>query len=283
MSSKTKGCPLFGMNYRKRLLWMAILILILLAAIVIAGDCIPSELYAENFRIKKQAPSLEHLFGTDAAGRDMLFRSLKGLSTSVKIGLGSAIVSAVLALALGLAAALLGGFADSLITWLVDLCMSIPHLVLMIMISMLVGKGAKGVALAVALTHWPGITRIVRAEVKQISTATFIRTAEKLGQSRLKIALFHIFPHVFPQFIVGLVLMFPHAIMHEASITFLGFGLSMDSPAIGVILSESMKYLTVGLWWLAVLPGSMLIAVVILFNTLGKNIEVLLNPYTGQK
>ena len=262
---------------------MAILILILLAAIVIAGDCIPSELYAENFRIKKQAPSLEHLFGTDAAGRDMLFRSLKGLSTSVKIGLASAIVSAVLALALGLAAALLGGFADSLITWLVDLCMSIPHLVLMIMISMLVGKGAKGVALAVALTHWPGITRIVRAEVKQISTATFIRTAEKLGQSRLKIALFHIFPHVFPQFIVGLVLMFPHAIMHEASITFLGFGLSMDSPAIGVILSESMKYLTVGLWWLAVLPGSMLIAVVILFNILGKNIEVLLNPYTGQK
>ena len=283
MSSKAKGCPLFGMNYRKRLLWMAILILILLAAIVIAGDCIPSELYAENFRIKKQAPSLEHLFGTDAAGRDMLFRSLKGLSTSVKIGLASAIVSAVLALALGLAAALLGGFADSLITWLVDLCMSIPHLVLMIMISMLVGKGAKGVALAVALTHWPGITRIVRAEVKQISTATFIRTAQKLGQSRLKIALFHIFPHVFPQFIVGLVLMFPHAIMHEASITFLGFGLSMDSPAIGVILSESMKYLTVGLWWLAVLPGSMLIAVVILFNILGKNIEVLLNPYTGQK
>lgn len=283
MSSKTKGCPLFGMNYRKRLLWMAILILILLAAIVIAGDCIPSEFYAENFRIKKQAPSLEHLFGTDAAGRDMLFRSLKGLSTSVKIGLSSAIVSAVLALALGLAAALLGGFADNLITWLIDLCMSIPHLVLMIMISMLVGKGAKGVALAVALTHWPGITRIVRAEVKQISTATFIRTAEKLGQSRLKIALFHIFPHVFPQFIVGLVLMFPHAIMHEASITFLGFGLSMDSPAIGVILSESMKYLTVGLWWLAVLPGSMLIAVVILFNILGKNIEVLLNPYTGQK
>ncbi len=283
MSSKAKGCPLFGMNYRKRLLWMAILILILLAAIVIAGDCIPSELYAENFRIKKQAPSLEHLFGTDAAGRDMLFRSLKGLSTSVKIGLGSAIVSAVLALALGLAAALLGGFADSLITWLIDLCMSIPHLVLMIMISMLVGKGAKGVALAVALTHWPGITRIVRAEVKQISTATFIRTAQKLGQSRLKIALFHIFPHVFPQFIVGLVLMFPHAIMHEASITFLGFGLSMDSPAIGVILSESMKYLTVGLWWLAVLPGSLLIAVVILFNILGKNIEVLLNPYTGQK
>ena len=283
MSSKAKGCPLFGMNYRKRLLRMAILILILLAAIVIAGDCIPSGLYAENFRIKKQAPSLEHLFGTDAAGRDMLFRSLKGLSTSVKIGLASAIVSAVLALALGLAAALLGGFADSLITWLVDLCMSIPHLVLMIMISMLVGKGAKGVALAVALTHWPGITRIVRAEVKQISTATFIRTAEKLGQSRLKIALFHIFPHVFPQFIVGLVLMFPHAIMHEASITFLGFGLSMDSPAIGVILSESMKYLTVGLWWLAVLPGSMLIAVVILFNILGKNIEVLLNPYTGQK
>ena len=283
MSNEKKSRLRRRMNNRKRLILTVILILVLLTAIVLYGDRIPAASYAENFLNKKQAPSWEHPFGTDAVGRDMLFRSLKGLSTSVRIGLSSALVSAVLALALGLAAALLGGFVDSAITWLVDLCMSVPHLVLMLMISLLVGKGANGVALAVALTHWPSITRIVRAEVKQISTATFVQTARKLGQSRFKIAAFHIFPHVFPQFIVGLVLMFPHAIMHEASITFLGFGLSMDSPAIGVILSESMKYLTVGLWWLAVLPGAMLIAVVMLFNLLGKNIEVLLNPYTGQK
>ena len=283
MSNEKKNRLRRRMNNRKRLILTVILILVLLTTIVLYGEQIPAASYAENFLDKKQAPSWEHPFGTDAVGRDMLFRSLKGLSTSVRIGLSSAFVSAVLALALGLAAALMGGFVDSVITWLVDLCMSVPHLVLMLMISLLVGKGANGVALAVALTHWPSITRIVRAEVKQLSTATFVQTARKLGQSRLKIAALHIFPHVFPQFIVGLVLMFPHAIMHEASITFLGFGLSMDSPAIGVILSESMKYLTVGLWWLAVLPGAMLIAVVMLFNLLGKNIEVLLNPYTGQK
>lgn len=283
MSNEKKNRLRRRMNNRKRLILTVILILALLTAIVLYGERIPAASYAENFSNKRQAPSWEHPFGTDAVGRDMLFRSLKGLSTSVRIGLSSALVSATLALVLGLAAALMGGFVDSAITWLVDLCMSVPHLVLMLMISLLVGKGANGVALAVALTHWPSITRIVRAEVKQISTATFVQTARKLGQSRFKIAAFHIFPHVFPQFIVGLVLMFPHAIMHEASITFLGFGLSMDSPAIGVILSESMKYLTVGLWWLAVLPGTMLIAVVMLFNLLGKNIEVLLNPYTGQK
>ena len=84
MSSKAKGCPLFGMNYRKRLLWMAILILILLAAIVIAGDCIPSELYAENFRNKKQAPSLEHLFGTDAAVREKLDQAKQTAATEAQ-------------------------------------------------------------------------------------------------------------------------------------------------------------------------------------------------------
>lgn len=76
----------------------------------------------------------------------------------------------------------------------------------------------------------------------------------------------HIVPHVLPQFIVGLVLLFPHAILHESSITFLGFGLSTEQPAIGVILSESMRYLIMGKWWLAVFPGMMLVLTVVLFE-----------------
>jgi len=92
-----------------------------------------------------------------------------------------------------------------------------------------------------------------------------------------------ILPHVLPQFLVGLILMFPHAIMHEASITFLGFGLSMDTPAIGVILSESMKNLPMGMWWTAVFPGLMLVGIVALFHIIGKNVQLLLNPYTGNE
>ena len=272
-----------SINRRTVLLITVIVIVAVLAAVIVTGSLITPEMYAENFQEKKQAPSWEHPFGTDAVGRDMLFRSLKGLSASLGIGMFSAIVGAGLAMILGLAAALLGPKVDGIITWMVDLCMSIPHMVLLVMISLLFGRGATGVACAVALTHWPSITRIVRAEVKQIATMKYVKTAEKLGQSKARIAVFHVVPHVFSQFIVGLVLLFPHAIMHEAAVTFLGFGLSMDSPAIGVILSESMKYITAGQWWLGLFPGLLLVLIVLMFHLLGKNAEVLLNPHTGQQ
>lgn len=85
-------------------------------------------------------------------------------------------------------------------------------------------------------------------------------------------------PHLLPQVLVGMVLMFPHAILHEASITFLGFGLSPEQPAIGVILSESMKYLTMGKWWLALFPGLLLVLVVIMFHVIGDTLNSLLDP-----
>lgn len=86
-----------------------------------------------------------------------------------------------------------------------------------------------------------------------------------------------------PQFIVGLILMFPHAILHEASITFLGYGLSPEQPAIGIILAESMKYLSAGMWWLAFFPGLTLVIIVFLFDRLGENLKALMDPYSAQE
>ena len=88
-------------------------------------------------------------------------------------------------------------------------------------------------------------------------------------------------PHLLPQVLVGMVLMFPHAILHEASITFLGFGLSPEQPAIGVILSESMKYLTMGKWWLALFPGLLLVLVVIMFHVIGDTLKQSSGPVQG--
>ena len=90
----------------------------------------------------------------------------------------------------------------------------------------------------------------------------------------------HLLPHLLPQFLTGLILLFPHAILHEASVTFLGFGLSSEQPAIGVILSESMSYLTTGKWWLAFFPGLALVATVALFALLGDRLRRILDPAT---
>ena len=88
----------------------------------------------------------------------------------------------------------------------------------------------------------------------------------------------HIFPQILPQFLVGLVLLFPHAILHEASITFLGFGLPPEKPAVGVILSESMSYLSTGKWWLALFPGAALVLVTLGFQAIGQSLGRLMDP-----
>lgn len=233
-----------------------------------------------HLTLRKLSPSLEHPFGTDWLGRDMLARTLKGLRISLFVGLSAATCSAVIALILGLAAATMGKAVDSVVTWLVDVAMATPHLVLLILISFACGGGAKGVVIAVAASHWPSLTRVIRAEVMQLQSSEYVHLSRQLGKDRLFIALRHMLPHVMPQFMVGLLLLFPHAILHAAALTFLGFGMSPHTPAVGVLLAESMRYLSMGLWWLAVAPGIALVVTVKAFDTLGSNVRALLDPRT---
>ena len=93
----------------------------------------------------------------------------------------------------------------------------------------------------------------------------------------------HLLPHLAPQFFTGLILLFPHAVLHEASVSFLGFGLSPEQPAIGIILSESMRYLSAGMWWPAVLPGLMLVLIVLLVDRLGEHLKMIMDPFHAQE
>lgn len=254
-----------------------------LLTVLIWGIAMPGEAYDADFDNKFLSPCREHIFGTDFLGRDMFFRCIKGLSNSLFIGVLSAVISSVIAVILGIVSALFVGWVDKLVNLGVDMCMGLPHLVLLILISCLAGRGIVGVTIAVSLTHWPSLTRIVRSEVLLIRNTTYVRAARKMGVSPVKIATGHIVPHVIPSFTVGLILLFPHAIMHEAAITFLGFGLPKEMPALGVILAESMNYITTGSWWLALLPGLLLMFTVILFNLIGENLRKLINPGSGNE
>lgn len=270
-------------NGKIALVVVAGIAVVFLLTVFIWGLVMPAEAYDADFDNKFLAPCAEHIFGTDFLGRDMFFRSIKGLSNSLFIGILSALVSSVLAVILGIVSALFGGWVDKIVNLGVDMCMGLPHLVLLILISCMVGRGIMGVTIAVSLTHWPSLTRIVRSEVLLIRNTTYVQAARKMGVSPIKIATGHIVPHVIPSFTVGLILLFPHAIMHEAAITFLGFGLPKEMPALGVILAESMNYITTGSWWLAVLPGLLLMATVIFFNVIGESLRKLLNPGSGNE
>ena len=265
-------------NQRFRTVIFLIVAVVILAAVTAAGILTEGYAVETDFSQRNLSPSLQHLFGTDWMGRDMLARTLSGLSLSIRIGILTAVVSAAVALFLGTASAVLGRKADAVISWCIDLVMGIPHILLVMLISLACGRGFVGVVAGVALSHWPSLARVIRGELMQLRQAPYILVAEKMGVSKLQNVKHHMLPHLLPQFLTGMILLFPHAILHESSVTFLGFGLSSEQPAIGVILSESMQYLTTGKWWLALFPGLALVLVVVLFALLGERVRRLLDP-----
>lgn len=265
-------------NRKRRTLLLFGIVVCLLVLVTMAGCLCTEKALASDLAQANLAPGFLHPFGTDWMGRDMLSRTLKGLSLSILIGGATSVTSALLSLVMGAMAAMLGKKADAVISYLIDLTMSIPHLLLLILISLAAGRGLKGVVLGILLTHWPSLARVLRGEILQLKGKPYILTAQKLGKSRGWVAVHHILPNVLPQFLTGMVLTFPHAILHESSLTFLGFGLSAEQPAIGIILSESMKYLIMGKWWLAVFPGILLVCMVLLFQYLGESLRRFSDP-----
>ena len=271
---------LYPANLRTKTLVIIALSAIVIISIFISGYFIKD--IPTSFINANKMPSLEHLFGTDWMGRDMLQRTIAGLGLSIMVGFIASVVSTFISIVLGLFSSF-NKFADETVAGIIDLFGSIPHILLIILISIMFGGGIIGVVMGVGLTHWTPLARVLRSEVKEIRTKEYIHLAENLGKSKVWIATKHIFPLIVSQIIVGVILMFPHAIMHEAAITFLGFGLPPHEPAIGVILAESMNYLSSGYWWLAFYPGMSLLIVVLLFDLIGENVEKLLNPETAQE
>ncbi|MBU0991324.1 MAG: ABC transporter permease [Proteobacteria bacterium] len=265
-------------NKRLTTILSIILCILVFAGLSIAGFTISEKGLRTDLEERNLSPDACHIFGTDWLGRDMLTRIVKGLNLSLKIGLIAAGISTMIAVMLGLCSALFGGMVDFVIIWMIDLFMSLPHLVFLVLISFAAGGGAKGVVIGVAVTHWPALARVIRAEVLQLMNTEYIQIASKLGQSNTGIMTHHLLPHIVPQFLVGMILLFPHAILHEAGLSFIGMGLSPHTPAIGIILSESMRHLSTGYWWLAVIPGACLLFMVKLFDILGENIRDWVNP-----
>ena len=259
--------------------WVTLaLIGVIFALFFIIGTLMGEEGLSTNLLARRLSPSWDHLLGTDMLGRDMMTRTLLGLRTSLSVGVSAALFSAFIAGILGIAAAVGGRVVDGIVSLAVDLFMSVPHLVFLILVAFALGGGPRAVVIAVAISHWPRLARIIRAEVLQLKEASYIHIARRLGATPFEIAWGHMMPHLLTQFVVGAVLLVPHAILHAAALTFLGFGLAPHTPSIGMLLSESMRHLSTGYWWLAIFPGVALVAAVKLFDIAGNELRLLLSP-----
>lgn len=270
-------------NTRKQMLSMLFLSVLFIIFILLLSILLGNHNLKTNAATINLPPSLTHLFGTDWLGRDMFTRTIKGLRLSLLVGAFASAISVAIATILGVCAAIFGKTVDTVVSWLIDLFIGMPHLVFLILISFMMGGGVQGVILGVSLTHWPSLARVVRAEVLQLKNSQYIQLSKKLGKSGWFIASKHMLPNILPQIMIGFLLMFPHVILHEAAITFLGFGLSPQTPAIGIILSEAMNHISTGMWWLAFFPGLLLLIVIKSFDNIGEQLRILMDPSSSNE
>lgn len=263
---------------RTRVLAYLVLGAVVLIGVVVAGTLAQDAARTPHLDAVSERPTAGNWFGTDRLGRDMFARTLVGLRLSLVVGTIAALASTVIAIVLASLSATLGGWVETAVNWLVDLFLALPHLVLLILLAFALGGGTRAVIIAVAVTHWPTLTRVLQAQARQVVSSEYVATSRALGTGTFRIARRHLVPHLLPHFVVGTALMFPHAILHEAALSFLGLGIDPTQPAIGILLADSMKVLSAGMWWLAVLPGVCLLALVKLVDSIGENLRSILDP-----
>lgn len=257
-------------------------VLLLLTVLALAADVVrPLNETAVDLDSVLRAPSLAHPMGTDEVGRDLIARVIHGARVSLMIGAFAALLAAAVGGALGLAAGTLGGRVDTTIMRFTDACASQSHFFFVLLIAVLFRPalgGAGAVMLAVGLTHWPALARIVRGELLSVRERPFVAAAIGGGAGRRRLARRHYVPHLVPAIGLAFVLTIPHAIFHEAALSFLGVGLEPHRASLGNLLADSQQALLLGGWWVSLFPGLVLVVAAMTIGTIAEYWREHLHP-----
>lgn len=218
-----------------------------------------------------------HPLGTDQLGRDILSRLMYGARISLFIGFVTASASGVIGTAIGLVAGFSDGLMRTVLMRLVDVFLAIPYILLAVVVVGALGAGITNLILVLVLTRWVQFTRIVYGQTLSVREKEYVVAARVRGNSYLKIVLRHILPNVMTPIIVVMTLEVAFMIIMESSLTFLGLGVSPDTPTWGWMLAEGKDYMSLA-WWLTVVPGLAIVLTVLGINLLGDALRDTLDP-----
>lgn len=258
------------LTHHKPVIAMAVLLIILLACLL-ADVIAPDPSHWMNADQISQAPSLQHPFGTDSLGRDLLSMILYGGRVSLVIGCLAAFLSFLVAVLYGCASGLGPQWLDTGMMRFVEILISIPSVLLMIFLQAVIGKATIwSIAAIIGLTSWMNMAKIVRTEVRQSKMMDYVTSARMMGAGFFYLLFRHLLPGFFSSVMFMMVMNISTAIAAEATLSFLGLGLPLKVVSWGSLLSQSQDALLSGNWWMILLPGSVLVVTLMCITDLGE-------------
>lgn len=265
----------FRMN---RVAIIGLVTLVLLGTFALLAPLISSHPYYEtNLALKNESPSRSFWFGTDDLGRDMFTRTAWGARISLFVGISAAIIDLAIGVLWGGIAALAGGKVDNLLMRLADILYAIPYLLVVIMLMVVMGSGLVPILIALTITGWIGMSRIVRGQLYQLKEQEYIQAAIALGAGRRRILFKHLIPNAMGPIIVTMTLTIPVAIFTEAFLSFLGLGVQAPMASWGTMASDglpAMRYYP----WRLFFPAFFISITMLAFNLVGDGLRDALDP-----
>jgi peptide/nickel transport system permease protein len=265
---------------RHRLAVVSLVVLVLIALVaVFAKQVAPYGYDEQNYDIILQGPSLKHPFGTDTLGRDYLSRVIYGLRTSLWVAFSVALVSTFIGVVIGAIAGYYGGAVDNLLMRLTDLILVVPLLAVLLAAGNFFNKDGSPAkaALLIAILIWVGLARILRGVFLSLREKEFVEAAKASGARDMRIIVRHILPNCIGPIVVTMTLVVAGAILLEAALSFLGFGIQPPHPAIGKLIAEGQQN-GLDTWWLVTFPGLVIALVCLAINFIGDGLRDALDP-----
>ena len=276
LSSVTRAIIAFAGSDRRAMMGGMLLVLYILVALMGPGIS-PYDLNAPDLDVRMQAPSWAHWLGTDRIGRDVLTRIIAGSQLSLQVAAGAVIMALILGAPLGALGSYVGGAIDSLVQRVMEGLMAFPSLVLALALVALAGPSVTMLWFAIAFSSIPRYARLVRSGVLTQKEREYVDAARAMGQSPMRILVRQILPHIMAPIAVQLTLDFARAISVEASLSYLGLGLSVPYISWGTMIRDSQDFLEVAPW-LAIFPGLTLAGVILAFTLVGDALRDRLDP-----
>jgi len=228
-------------------------------------------------RTALEAPSASHIFGTDDFGRDIFSRALYGARVSITVGFVAVSIAVLIGLILGALAGYFGGFIDSVLMRFIDIMLSFPSIFLLLSIQVMLTPNIYNVMIVIGLTSWMGVARLVRSEILSVKERPYIEAARAIGASNMRILFRHVLPNSLYPVIVASTLGIAGAILTESALSFLGLGVQPPYASWGNMLQDSQAYLR-DAWWMAVVPGCMILITVLCIYFVGEGIREAMDP-----